>query len=472
MKRIIALLLCLILCFSFVSCDESSDSKGGKKNVKVGDKLDAPEKIADFDDLDKLTIRTDMKTPQGTRKEVLSYYNGGDTEIYFYEINMVDDNFTMGYYTDVTDGKSVSYNCGWGDYQTVDGIMDGMSDEEWQRMNFAYVGVNPENDKTVIEYVKCEDEVLEGKDCYVYTVKYEEDPEMEEEVSDSTVWVDKETGLWLKSSFTIEGVEVTRTITSIEESVSAIPGTLPVTIEEKDIYNTLQFRLTAKSLDTTNPNYAGVLTLEAENKGAEDIRVYTNSFDANTLTLAQKAFDETVGAGQTVQFECTIPDAAAELAGVEIIKEIAMNLHLETSDGTLIENIDAEKIITSAPATYVQEIDKTGIEILNENGVRAVFKSFEIEADGDKVFKAWVENSYTEPVRITVNFNKINGEEYDDFEKLYMPAHSQGFAGLYLNDDEITELDSIEITCEAFSGALFNSDRVTEETAPITIELN
>lgn len=472
MKKIIALFLCIILCFSFASCDESSGSKTGKKGVKVGDTLDAPEKTADFDDYDKLTVYTETKAPNGTTKEVLSYYDGGDTKIYFYEINMIDDNFTIGYHTNVTDGKSVSYSCGWGDYQIIDGIMDGVSDEEWQHLNFAYAGFDPEKDKTIIEYVKCEDDTLDGKDCYVYTVKYENDPEMVEEISDSTVWVDKETGLWLKSSFTIDGEEVIRTVTAVEESVSAIPGTLPVTIEEKDIYNTLQFRLTAKSLDTSNPNYAGVLTLEAENKSAGDIRVYTNSFDVNTLTIAQKAFDETIGAGQTVQFECNIPDAAAELAGIEIIKEIAMNLHLETSDGTLIENVDAENIITSAPATYIQEIDKTGIEILNENGIRVVFKSFEIEDDKDKVFKAWVENSYTEPVRITVNFNKVNGEEYDDFEKLYMPAHSQGFAGLYLNDDEITELNSVEVTCEAFSGALFNSDRVTEETAPITLELN
>ena len=74
-------------------------------------------------------------------------------------------------------------------------------------------------------------------------------------------------------------------------------------------------------------------------------------------------------------------------------------------------------------------------------------------------------------MRVTINLNKINGEEYDDFEKLYMPSNSEGYSAFYLSDEEITELNSIEITAEAFSGALFNSDRVTEETAPITIEL-
>ncbi|MBQ8765422.1 MAG: hypothetical protein IJZ16_01330, partial [Clostridia bacterium] len=310
MKRIIALLLCLILCFSFASCDQSSDSKGGKKNVKVGDTLDAPEKTASLDDYDKLTVKSTFDAPSlgVKRTEVNSFYKGENTEIYYYETNDASANFTMADVTKVADGKSQSYCKSWGDFEPIEGIMEGKTDEEYQLLNFAYLGLNPENDETIIEYVKCEDDTFEGKDCYVYTVKYENDPEMEEEVSDSTIWVDKETGLWLKTSFTIDGTELTRTITSIEESASAIPGTLPVTIEETDIYNTTQFRLTAKSLDTTNPNFAGVLTLEAENKGAEDIRVYTNSFDANTLTLAQRVFDETFAAVQTVQFECNISD--------------------------------------------------------------------------------------------------------------------------------------------------------------------
>lgn len=469
MKRIIALLLCLFVCFSFASCDESSSGKSAK-GIKVGDTLKVPEKTADISDFDKLTVRSVMNVPQREQIQTISFYKGADATVYYYAINDVANNFSMSYVTTVKDGKSQSYYEGWSDFEVIEGISDGQTDEEFHLSNLAYLGISPENDKSLVEYVKCEDDTFDGKDCYVYTVKYD-DSESEEELSDSTVWVDKETGLWLKTAFTIDGAEVTRTITAVEESVSAIPGTLPVSIKETDVYNTLQFRLTAKKIDTTNPNYAGVITFEAENKGEVDIRVYTNSFDVNTLTLAQKAFDENVAAGQTVQFECNISDAASELAGIEIIKDITMNLHLETADGTLIENIDAEEIVTDAPATFVQEIDTSGIEILNENGVRVVFKSFEIEDDGDKVFKAWVENAYTEPVRITVNFNKINGGEYDDFEKLYMPAHSQGFAGLYLNDDEITELNSIEITCEAFSGALFNSDRVTEETEPITIEL-
>ena len=60
------------------------------------------------------------------------------------------------------------------------------------------------------------------------------------------------------------------------------------------------------------------------------------------------------------------------------------------------------------------------------------------------MFKAWIENSFTEPVRVTINLNKINGEEYDDFEKLYMPSNSEGYSAFYLSDEEITELNSIE----------------------------
>ena len=470
MKKIIALLLCLFVCFSFASCDESS-SKKSAKTVKVGETLKAPEKIADISDFEKLTVNSTMKTPQGEINETLSFYKGTDATVYYYGTNDIANNFSMAYVTTVKDGQTKSYYEGWSDFEVIDGISDGQTDEEFHLTNLAFIGINPENDKTVIEYVKEKDETFDGKDCYVYTVKYEE-IEGDEQFSDSTIWVDKESGLWLKSSFTIDGVEVSRTITAIEDSVSVIPGTLPVSIKETDIYNTNQFRLTAKKIDTTNPNYAGVITFEAQNKSDSAIRVYTENFDVNGLVLAQKAFDETVEGGQTVEFECSIPDSSTELANIEIIKDITMRLHLETVDGMLIENIDAEKIVTDAPATYIQKVDKSGIEILNESGIKVVFQSFDFSDKGTPVFKAWVENkTYPYAVRVTINLNKINGEEYDDFEKLYIPAYSEGYSAFYLYDDEVTELNSIEITAEAFSGALFNSDRVTEETEPITIEL-
>ncbi len=473
MKKIICLILCLtFVLFAFCACDESGKKEeSGKSSVKVGATLKAPEKIADISDFEKLTVYYDMKTPQGERNEALSFYKSKDATVYYYGINDIANNFSMAYVTTVKDGQTKSYYEGWSEFEVIDGISDGQTDEEFHLTNLAFLGINPENDKTVIEYVKEKDETFDGKDCYVYTVKYEEF-EGDEQFSDTTVWVDKESGFWLKSSFTIDGVEVSRTITAIEDSVSVIPGTLPVSINETDIYNTNQFRLTAKKIDTTNPNYAGVITFEAQNKSDSAIRVYTENFDVNGLVLAQKAFDETVEAGQTVEFECSIPDSSAELANIEIIKEITMRLHLETTDGLLIENIDAEKIVTDAPATFVQEIDKSGIEILNESGIKVVFQSFDFSDKGTPVFKAWVENkTYPYAVRVTVNLNKINGEEYDDFEKLYIPAYSEGYSAFYLYDDEITELNSIEITTEAFSGALFNSDRVTEETEPITIEL-
>ena len=473
MKKIIALLLCLtLLSIAFISCESEGGAKDSKKgNVKVGDTLKLPEKIADFDDFKKLTVYTNINVGGVDKQnEICSFYNEDDTDIYYYNINFLQDNFSMEYYTVVEDGKATSYNNGWSDFQLVDSISDTMSDEEWHKGNLAYAGINPENDNTIIEYVKCEDDEFNGKDCYVYTVKYEE-LEGEEEVSDSTVWVDKKTGLWLKSLFTIDGVEVIRTL-EVEESAVEIPGTIPVTIEEKDIYNTLQFRLTAKSLDTTNPNYAGIITFEAENKSDIDIRIYTENFKVNGLALAQKAFDETVPAGKTVEFTCEISEASAKLSGIEMIQKIDMRLHLEDTMRFLIENKEAERIVTSAPATYIQDIDNSGTLLLDHGDIKVIFKSFEVERDGDKVFKAWVENtSYQYPIRVTVNLNKINGEEYNDFEKLYMPAYSQGFAGFYLNDDDITELNSVEVTCEVFSGALLDSSRITEETEPITIEL-
>ncbi len=473
MKRILVLLVCLALLFSFVACDDEGKSENGSKRVKVGDTLKAPEKIAELDDFDRLTVCVEFVAEALglKRNEVNSFYKNGDTAIYYYEMNDVAADFSMSYVTTVKDGKSTSYYEGWSDFEPIEGISEGQTDEEFHITNLAFLGINPENDKTIVEYVKCEDDTFDGKDCYVYTVKYEE-TDSEEEFSDSTVWVDKETGLWLKTSFTVDGAEITRVITNVEESVSAIPGTLPVTIDEKDIYNTSQFRLTAKKLDTTNPNFAGIITFEAENKSDKDIRIYTDNFKVNGLALAQKAFDETVSAGATVEFECSIPDSAAELAGIEMIQTINMRLHLEDTMRFLIENKEAERIVTSAPATFVQEINTDGIVLVDDGSFKVVFKSFEIEDDGDKVFKAWVENEvYQYPIRVTVNINKINGEEYDDFEKLHMPAYSKGFAGFYLDDDEITELESIEVTCEIFSGALFNSDRVTEETEPITIEL-
>ncbi|MBQ5746663.1 MAG: hypothetical protein IIV81_01870 [Clostridia bacterium] len=470
MKRALILFVCLILTFSLIACDEGKSGENGGKSVKVGDTLKAPEKIAELDDFEKLTVYVDFdaKALGIKRTEINSYYKNGDTAIYYYGMNDTGTEFSMSYVTTVKDGKSTSYYEGWSDFEPIDEISEGQTNEEFHITNLAFLGINPENDKTIVEYVKEKDDTFDGKDCYVYTVKYEE-TDSEEEFSDTTVWIDKETGLWLKSSFTIDGAEVTRVITGVEESAVVIPGTLPANIEETDVYNTMQFRLTAKKLDTTNPNFAGVITFEAENKSDKNIRVYTNSFDINGLALAQKAFDETVPAGTTVEFECNIPDSSAELANIEIIKDITMNLHLE-ADGVVIEDIEAERIKTDAPILFVQEVDKMGIEILNENGVRVVFQSFEF-VNGRPMFKAWIENNFTEPVRVTINLNKINGEEYDDFEKLYMPSNSEGYSAFYLSDEEITELESIEITAEAFSGALLSSDRVTEETETITIEL-
>ena len=179
MKRIIAVILALSVCLVFCACDNAGAS--------VGEKLSEPEKLISMDKTDAVTLEISF----GEDTTHLAYKKTDDGFVFYEKTADGTENIC------VTEGdESASFVRGAGQsvfvYTEIDYESIGWfeSDVEYYLYNFACYGFDYEEELGKAEFVKRENEKIDGRDCYVY--------DAEVEGSSVTLSVDVETGLWLK----------------------------------------------------------------------------------------------------------------------------------------------------------------------------------------------------------------------------------------------------------------------------------
>lgn len=508
MKKYLCLLLVTALILSvFTACgepetDTPNDSTGGQTSVqpteggsdggdtdetaKVGDVLEAPEKTVSMDDLEELTFTTSSSSENSVNTTYAVSNNDGD--IRFYEkvfVPMSQD--TIEYIGLPSEEGTLCYTryAASGNYALQDLSAAFESNDGFFRFSLARFGIDYQDWYKAQGFTKCEDAKVLDRDCFVYEVTLTCD--MYEGENEAVISVDKETGLWLKMEVQTEEGAGCITVDSIENSAAVIPGPQPVELSEQVIYDDNGVVITAKALDHSDPNGV-VLVLETKNSTGSDVKFTSHYFDINGLCIGGSVLSDTCPAGETKETRLTLPPSSLDLCEIDIIQTVETalkleNVHTEASpdgdytvtDGVLVETTGALTITTECPADYVQPVNKEGTVLIDTDDIYLVLCGFWVDESGQGFLKAYCENRLDEPIRTTLNIKTINGIAYDDFDKINMQENSEGFDCFTiwpstLADMGITQIESVELTHEVFSGESFvGSQRVTEESELIRI---
>lgn len=251
---IFAVLVCLFLgccgCSDTGTKTDGSETQSqtgtqGDSNVaSVGDVLSAPEKVASFKDFSSLTLNvkstsvvtySDHTDEAGmdilcafrtlsSGIEYCSKANGTSVmldegiEPYFEEVYcLVKDGteYACVTYNDTNDPKETYTESVSGDILEYLADIDGIgSNEQFMKECFAYYGIDYENYYgTDIKFEKCDDETVNGFDCYVYNIISSDDS-----IAYEKIHVDKATGLWVRDEYVMN--EDGATIKEVFEIIS------------------------------------------------------------------------------------------------------------------------------------------------------------------------------------------------------------------------------------------------------------
>jgi len=422
--------------------DDNIDVKdqNEKEAAKVGDILDAPEKIADIDAYDELTIKTKVENDEVfpshyifvKRQENIRicgadfiYYNQGQTRPIEFSYE----------YNGIVEGNSIFQLNNYGfDIEVPD-----------------YVGYSY-GPSAVNGYKKLEDAKIGDVDCYVY--------ETEHDYGDGIIYnvrihVSKETGIWMKQEILDEDYPYVETVTSIEYNTDEMPYVLwPSTVTPGVIWEQAGVKVCVEELDW----YGGHLRLTAENSNTYAVKLASTLFEINDICLGQEVFDEPIPEGEKLSIDIALPERGLQLCGIDVIKDINLRFCLESAhyvndedyypyyetDEIIIDESEDVIIVTDCDESYVQEISDDSEVLFEGSGIKVQFVGC-IEDDGyDPILLYYVENGFSEKIRARVYVHKVNGIEVDDSSRAQMPSGCKGYFSMDFSTSELEKFGQIK----------------------------
>lgn len=478
MKRIIALLTLFVLVLTFAACGKG-DVNGGFGGAPEDEAEAIP--TVSFEDFTTLSFTSTVTVDDQVTEAYNAFYRTDSIGAY-YEKSVTDGYGFETYFVDTTEGVSAYTRFSDSSQFTLtDGVMEDMTDSEYRDYMFACYGFAPEKAYDDLTAEKGEDVTVGDFECTSYEVSYT-DPFGDK--IESTVCVDKETGLWVKESFTVDGMEICSTVTKIDTDISDMPGTVPVSVTPGQIYSQDGLTLNLKGIEF-DPTYAAILKMEAVNATDSALNVKSKFFDVNGLCIGGSVFSVSVPAGESLDFDINIPDKACDIAGVDMIEEMEFSVsaekyHVEASgegsyevsDGMLIEYSVPVKITAECPIEPEAEESGERRMLCKADDFAAYFGGIRENSSGGYDFVVYYESEFNEDIRLTVNIHEVNGKAYDDFEKVYLYSMRKGFGGFTLWSDKVTEEPtSLKLSFEAYYGELYNGTCILEETEPFVLTL-
>ncbi len=271
-----------------------------------------------------------------------------------------------------------------------------------------------------------------------------------------------------------------------------------VHLTEHTVYEKDGIEVIVKSLDYSEKAYI-IVNFEVHNNTEQDIRVCTDYFEANGLYLARHAFEDeycVCPAGEIASDRVKIPRSKLNMAHISHIKELDFSLCIENGhfeadehdhdhgtaevgmhfvvDGVIAEATNEIVVPTDCDADYVQEIDKHGTVLVDEQDIYLVLQDLYISDNGYTTVTSYCKNNSTDMMRAKISLHKINGMDYENDGRLSMLNGHDGFPscslfGLLKNELGVTKIESAELSCEVYLGDGDNSTLIFKGE-PITIE--
>ena len=479
----------------------SSDDKDTALKAEVGDKLKAPEKIAKVSELGSVTFVT--RRDYGSTGNDISFEHTYSIEsnssktAYLIDGVMLNGTFSRNIIAlESENGRDTVYSgffTSKSDYIKL--TKDDSMDVHSVKMGFASNGIDYAEYLEIDEFVKCEDSKHLDRECFVYDIEF--DREAPDETGDlqtqhvlAKVYVDCETGIWLKweeNGYTSEVIRIDNSSANIDRFI------FTESVEEQIIYNDSDITITAKSLTYEYSVVAHTmdLTLELKNNSDSPKSIISKYFNVNGMYFGGSVVQISCDSGESKETTVSIPASALNYSAVDYIKEIEIDFTVaecEKEDdpendsvyyrevSVISDGVGKCVVKTDCPEDYVQKIDTDGIKVIDTDDFSAVLIDTETDfSDSEKsiYLKFYMENGYDGQARMFVYFH-MNGEQVGNRARMVIGKDGKGFnvASLYADEgdalyDALDTAESINITYHI----TVDDVKVYEQTEPVTVKL-
>ena len=241
------------------------------------------------------------------------------------------------------------------------------------------------------------------------------------------------------------------------------------TIEEQVLYEKDGLKITAKSLETGGL-FGPELKVLVENDGDQNVTVQARRVSVNGY-MAESSFSCDVAAGKKVNDKISFMDSTLEACNIETITDIELSFHVFTTEGwDTLDDSDLVQLQTSAAGSYQQAYDDAGTVLVDQDGVKIVYRGLENDGLMGPQILLYLENNTDQSVTVQQRNMSLNGFMIDGIFSCELEAGKKAVDHISVFDSDleengITELENGELSFHIFATEGWNTIFDTEDIA-------
>lgn len=256
---------------------------------------------------------------------------------------------------------------------------------------------------------------------------------------------------------------------SASKAEPAPAASAEATVSEQVLYENNGLKITAKSLE--QGGWLGPeLKVLVENDGAQDVTVQVRRASVNGY-MTDPSFSCDVTAGKKVNDTISLMDSTLEECGIDTITDIEFSFHV--FDAKSWDTVDDSEIIhlqTSAAGSYQQVYDDAGTVLVDQAGVKIVYRALETDGLMGPRIMLYLENNTEQAITVQQRDMSINGFMIDGIFSCELEPGKKAVSDISMFDSDleengITALETVDLSFHVFTtdgwNTLFDTDTVT-----------
>ena len=203
-----------------------------------------------------------------------------------------------------------------------------------------------------------------------------------------------------------------------------------------------------------------LIDVRVENSNTHDVNIFLNSLIVNGYMVSGRLDDLITEAGTDDIFTLNISKRDIEFAEIDEIREVIVSFYVKDENYKLfispVEPVSLKTTLFDSPA---KELDTSGVEVYNENGIQIVVKE-ELESDSRYMLGKLIIKNFSD-TGISVGCDKllVNGKEmpysncirYGRVPSGLISYNSMDLEKSALKDLGVEEIETIEMTFKVIS---------------------
>lgn len=263
--------------------------------------------------------------------------------------------------------------------------------------------------------------------------------------------------------------EVIENTENDEEIAEDEIGNEKASVAETVIYDQNNIAVTVKGLEESL-FYGAEFNVLIENNSDVNIIVQSRNASINGFMM-DPVFSCEVAAGKKANDSISFMSSDLEIAGISTIQSLEMNLYIIDAD-TWDEIDESDVILIETDAVdYVQKIDDSGKLAYEDDEIRIIVKTLESEESfwGSELC-LFIENKSDRKITVQTRDCSVNGFMIDPLFSCEVSAGKMAYDSLAfmetdLEDNDITEIETIEVSFYLFDSESWDEITQTEAIA-------